>query len=217
MSYRYDDLVPGEIYHVFTRGVEKREIFRHNADRTRFIELLLHSMPNQRIISYSQAKKLKHDMALTRESDGLIDLLAYCLMPNHFHLLVKENVEHGISRYIHRLLTAYARYFNISEQRSGSLFVNPFRAVLVDGDKQLLQVSRYIHLNPLKAKMITRLFDYEWSSLGDYMGDSYKKTCHTSTLGDLLKPVEHKEFLIDEVDYIEALSVVPHLLIDNEV
>jgi len=215
VSYRYDDLAPGEVYHIYTRGVEQRDIFRNNTDRGRFIELLVHCLPKERIVSYSLAKKFNHEIRLSKEGRGLIDLIAYCLMSNHFHLLVKENVEGGTSRYMHRLLTAYARYINISEQRSGSLFVNPFQAVLVDGDEQLLQVSRYIHLNPFKAKMITQPFDYNWSSLREHVGDTSKLTCHVSLLTSLLNPADYREFIIDQADYLQTLNEASHLLLDN--
>ena len=217
MSYRYDDLSPGEVYHVYTRGIEKRIIFRYNTDRVRFIELLVYCLPNDRIVSYSVAKRFKHDISLTKEGDGLIDLLAYCVMSNHFHLLVKENVEGGISRYMQRVLTAYARYYNVREGRSGSLYVNPFRAVLVDGDEQLLQVSRYIHLNPFKANMIAQPFEYDWSSLREYVEDTVNRTCHVSLLSSLLKPADYRDFMIDEVDYVRSLDETYHLLLDNDV
>lgn len=216
MSYRYDDLTPGEVYHLYTRGVEQRNIFRHNTDRIRFIELLMHCLPNKRIVSYSLAKKFKHEISLTEEGKGLIDLLAYCLMDNHIHLLGKENTDGGISSFMQRLLTAYAKYFNLSQNRSGSLFVNPFQAVLVNSDEQLLQVSRYIHLNPFKAKMISEPFDYRWSSLNEYIGNSPTRTCHPSLLKSLLNPADYNDFINDQADYIQSFDEILHLLLDDD-
>ena len=165
MSYRYDDLAPGEIYHICTRGVERRNIFRHDSDKLRFRELLVHYLPQEGVRSYSLAKKFGYSIELTNPRAGLVDLLAYCLMDNHIHLLVHENIEGGTSQYMHRILTSYAKFFNMSQQRSGSLFLNPFRAVLVDDDEQLLHVSRYIHLNPYVAHMIKDPFSYSPAKL----------------------------------------------------
>ncbi|MAF80585.1 hypothetical protein CL628_01080, partial [bacterium] len=100
-------------YHICTRGVEQRNIFHHNADKRRFTDLLIHYLPRGEIRSYSIAKKFGHDIKRTQSGAGLIDLLAYCLMDNHIHLLVRENVEGGTSKYMHRILTSYARFFNM--------------------------------------------------------------------------------------------------------
>ncbi|MAF80835.1 hypothetical protein CL628_02365 [bacterium] len=91
MAYRYDDLAPGEVYHLCTRGVNKNTIFKDNTDRQRYLALLIHALPQGPIQSYSIARRLKHAISLTKEGAGLIDLVAYCLMDNHVHLLVREN------------------------------------------------------------------------------------------------------------------------------
>src|SRR3989344_8501119 len=147
MSYRIDEFAPEEFYHVFTRGVEKRKIFMNPSDNHRFMELLIHCLPLGPIRSYSIAKQLKQKLPTIGSGQGLVDILCYCLMPNHFHLLLKENVEHGITTYMQRILTSYSRYFNVRYKRSGSLFIHPFKAVMVNTDEQLLHLSRYIHLN----------------------------------------------------------------------
>ncbi len=146
-----------------------RDIFRHTSDRARFLALILHCLPQGSIPSYSRARKIKKEHQLTRPGEGLVDVLCYCLMSNHVHFLLRENVDNGISRYMQRLLNSYARYFNVSSQRSGSLFVNPFKAVLVVNDNQLLHVGRYIHLNPYVAHMVEDPFGYRWSSLSEYL------------------------------------------------
>src|SRR3989344_3811028 len=129
MAYRKEDFGVGEIYHIFTRGVEKRNVFLDNLDYRRFTALLVHCLPPEALPSYSTLKRLKREAQSTDSGEGLVDILCYCLMKNHFHLLLRENVEGGISMYMHRLLTSYSRYFNIRNVRSGSLFVNPFKAV----------------------------------------------------------------------------------------
>ncbi|MFH1354130.1 MAG: transposase [bacterium] len=216
MSYRYDELVPGEIYHICTRGVEKRNIFRYDSDKHRFVALLTHCLPKGNIQSFSVARKLKQEAERTPSGSGLIDLLCYSLMPNHIHLLIRENASGGTSLYILRLLTSYAKYFNTREHRSGSLFVNPFHSVLVDGDEQLLHVSRYIHLNPFVAHMINNPSTYRWSSLPEYINKVRAVVCHKSLLKSIMKPTEYKKFVFDEADYARSLSDIKHLLIDNE-
>lgn len=215
MGYRLDELTPGEIYHVYTRSVERKTIFRHNQDHQRFCALMLHCLPGGNIQSYSIALKFQIIPQRTDEGKGLVDILGYCLMSNHVHLLLKENQKGGISFYMQRLLKSYAKFFNMSEDRSGSLFVNPFRSVLVDSDAQLLHVSRYIHLNPYVAHMVDNIFKYPWSSLSEYVDAVKKSICHTSLIKSMLSPTEYSKFIIDEAGYARANYDAQHLLLDN--
>ncbi|MFH1353734.1 MAG: transposase [bacterium] len=216
MSYRYYNLAPGEVYHICTRGVEQRDIFRDDRDRQRFMKLLVHYLPQDIVRSFSMAQKYKQESERTKEGTGLVDLFCYCLMPNHIHLLIRENITNGTSQYMHKLLTSYAKYFNMSEERSGSLFVNPFRAILVDGDNQLLHVSRYIHLNPYVAHITNNPLKYNWYSLPEYLDKQPATTCHTSLLHNIMKPEEYKKFITDEADYARSLTDIKHLLVDYE-
>lgn len=216
MGYRYDDLAPGEVYHVFSRGVEKRDIFLDAADRERFCKLLVHCMPAGVIQSFSLAARRSVRSLRTNNGEGLVDLLCYCLMDNHFHLLVHENVEGGVSLYMQRLLTSYSKYFNTRYDRSGSLFIHPFKAVLVEQDEQLLHVSRYIHLNPYVAHMVDDPFGYRWSSLDEYMTEPRQEraVCHRQLIKDMVPKDQHKTFIADEADYARSLADIQHQLID---
>ncbi len=214
MGYRYDDLAPGEIYHVYTRGIERRNVFLDRADRERFSDLLVHCLPRNQLRSYSIARRLKIKQEITKDGAGLIDLLSYCLMSNHIHLLIKENFDGGTSLYMHRLLTSYARYFNVRQDRSGSLFVNPFKAVLISGDDQLLHVSRYIHLNPFMARIVGDPLVYRWSSLKEYVEEQPKFLCHYSLIKEMVPPQDYRDFIYDEAGYVRSLVETEHLLID---
>lgn len=215
MGYRYDDLAPGEIYHLYTRGVEQRNLFLDNNDYQRFTALLLHCLPKEKITSYSMNERAGRTPYLTKEGAGLVDLLCYCLMTNHVHLLIRENVEGGTSLYMRRVLTSYACYFNRQQRRSGSLFVHPFKAVLINGDDQLMHVSRYIHLNPFVAHLSKNIFSYRWSSLQDYVEPrASKATCHQSVIKAIMAPNTYKEFVQKEADYAQSLADLKHLLVD---
>ena len=113
MAYRYDDLTPGEVYHICTRAIERKNIFLDKADHERVLALLLHCLPQGIIQSYSIARRLKENLKLILPGQGLVDLLAYCVMDNHLHLLIKENIAGGTSLYMQRVLNSYAKYFNL--------------------------------------------------------------------------------------------------------
>ncbi len=218
MGYRWDDFAPGEIYHVCTRGVEKRDIFLDNADRKRFLILLRHCLPKGQIRSLSQIRQTDYDPLLVEEGEGLVDLLAFCLMTNHFHLLLRENTDGGISLYMKRVLTSYACYFNKRYKRSGSLFLHPFKAVLIEGDDHFLHISRYIHLNPVEARITNEAVEYRWSSMGHYVKSRIlRKGCHVGLVRSLISGEDYGDFVCDQADYLKSLrDVEERLFVDIE-
>lgn len=136
---------PSSIYHVMNRGAGKQIIFEDDADKSFFVRKLA---------------------ALLREHNA--DLLAWCLMDNHYHLLLR--IEHdSLATIMHRLQTSYAGYFNRVHEHSGALFGSRFLSEPVDSDEYLLTVVRYIHENPVKAKIPAGLL-YKWSSYSEYLG-----------------------------------------------
>ncbi len=154
----------GEYYHIYNRGVERREIFLDAQDQERFISLLyLCNMAS--VVNVQEMRRdevtlsnifLKNNIEVI--PSPLVAIGAYCLMPNHFHILFKEVQEGGISRFMHKFLTAYSMYFNAKYKRTGRLFEGPFKAQHADSDKYLKYLHAYIHLNPMK------LFDTTWKT-----------------------------------------------------
>ncbi|MBX4189643.1 transposase [Candidatus Parcubacteria bacterium] len=160
---RYMNFAPGEYYHLFSRGVEKRKIFLESRDYERFQILLYILNQNASFHISNYSKRGKRDLAeiyKEKRSDSLISILSYSLMPNHFHLLVKENDEGGISKFMGKLLTAYSMYFNTKHERSGPLFVRPFRSKHVEDDVHFKHLFSYIHLNCVD------LFEKDWKLHG---------------------------------------------------
>lgn len=163
---------PDSYYHVYNRGVDKRTIFQDDLDYRTFLHLLK---------LYLSAEK-KPDSALTRTDlvrprpvqpiNDEVKLVSYCLMPNHFHLLVKQRTETGMTKLLRRVATTYSVYFNTRYSRSGTLFQGRYRAVLVNSEEQLLHLSRYIHLNPAELTR-TDLVNYAYSSYPYYLGKKH--------------------------------------------
>ena len=136
---------PGAVYHVICRGNNRQGIYRDDEDRRRYLEKLSY---------YCQDKK--------------VDLLAYCLMSNHVHLLL-ETPQGNLSKMMQAFQTSYTVYFNKRHGRTGHVFEQRYKAMLVEKDNYLLQVSRYIHLNAMSAKLAERAQDYRWCSYGSYL------------------------------------------------
>ena len=152
-----------ESYHIYSRGVEKRKIFLNNLDYDRFIALLY--IMNQDS-SFRMDNFLRNNQnnlkAIFKEKrvKPLTSVLAYCLMPNHFHLILYEHTEGGISKFMAKLLTAYSMYFNTKYERSGPLFTRPFRSEHISNDSQYMYIFSYLHLNPLSN------INKEWKDQG---------------------------------------------------
>ena len=141
---------PKEYYHLYSRGVEKRKIFLEKKDYERFMALLfiMNQPDGFHFANFLKNKKLD-EIFYEQKEKNLISILGYTLMPNHFHLLVYENEEGGISKFMSRLLTAYSMYFNTKYERSGPLFTHPFRSEHISSESQYLWIFSYIHLNPI--------------------------------------------------------------------
>ncbi len=146
-----------EYYHVYNRGVDKRIIFTNSADYHRFVTLLFVANSDKPVNFREISDK---PWAEIERGETLTDIGAWCLMPNHFHLLLREKVEGGISRFLTKLLTGYSMYFNKRHNRTGRLFQNTFRASHADQDDYLKYLFAYIHLNPIK------LIEPEWKEKG---------------------------------------------------
>ncbi len=213
----------GEIYHVFNRGVEKRRIFTDKREHKRAQELLWyysHEAPQTRYSFYVKlppAIRETHFSSLIRQRKK-ITILCYILMPNHFHLLVRQDLDHGIAEFLADFSNSYARYFNTKNKRVGPLFQGNFKAVRIESTEQMLHVSRYIHLNPVSSYLI-KLSDvgsYPWSSLGEYLQG---RNPSISTPGIVLSHFPSTErylaFLNDQAEYAQTLEQLKHLAIED--
>lgn len=140
-------------YHIYNRGIEKRKIFLDDQDCKTFLDYIkLYLSPIEELKSQNQVGfRLYRFIPLNLSSE--VELIAFALMPNHIHLLVKQNTKDGMVKFMHRLATSYVMYFNKKYDRIGSLFQNRYKAVLIESEPYLLHLSRYIHLNPVKLNL----------------------------------------------------------------
>ena len=185
------DFSPENYYHIYNRGVDKREIFITEDDRIRFlIGLLAYNSTRKHLVSkwYNALEHSKDPVESIKNDiiNPLVKISAFCLMPNHFHLVLNPIKEDGVSSFMHRLDCGYTNYFNSKYERTGSLFEGPFKAKWISDEKYFQQIIRYIHLNPLDVKskewrktgiknnreLSAFLKSYQWSSLPYYLGQS---------------------------------------------
>lgn len=136
----------GAYYHVTSRGNEQKEIFKSRADREKFL-------------SYLESATVRYGAVIH----------AFCLMGNHYHLLL-ETPSGNLSQIMRHINGAYTNYFNAKRKRTGHLFQGRYKAILIEADQYAMELSRYIHLNPVRAGNVDRPEAYEWSSHRDYIG-----------------------------------------------
>ncbi len=222
MPARKTYLATGQIYHIFNRGVASSPIFTQKRDYTHFLDLMDYyqysnitnkfSLFSQ--LSRKQRQKTIHE--LKAKNQRWVTLIAYCLMPNHFHFLIRQEAENGIREFMRLLQNSYSRYFNIKYQRHGALFGSRFKAVRVETEKQLLHLSRYIHLNPYSGyitKTLKSLSKYPYSSFREYLDNSTPQRCHKNIILSYFKNrSEYKMFVFDRADYQRSLEEIKHLL-----
>ncbi len=203
-----------EYYHIFNRGAHKSELFKNSRDYFRFLSNIYNFNDanfNPQNYKYEESKNVVTQKEKRME---IVDIIAWCLMPNHYHLLLRQKNEKGITKFMRRLGTGFTMYINIKYKHSGHIFEGPFKYKHINHDTQLQHLTRYIHLNPLdiydpnwrrKGTRNTEdsknfILNYQWSSLNDYLGN--KKYHHllspvTKEIVFTQKPKRYIEFLCE--------------------
>jgi putative transposase len=148
-----------------------------------------------------------------------LNVVCYCLMPNHYHVLVRQIDENGITEFMHKLNTSYTKYFNIAHKRTGRLFEYTFKAVHVETDEQLLHLSRYIHLNPLIGDITKSLREYSFSSYPEYLGLVRLGFCRTEEILGFYRMGSaqraYERFVMDQADYAKKLHELKKHIFDG--
>lgn len=209
MPGRLIPLVSGEYYHIFNRGNNKRPIFLGSRDYKRFLQTFYYYQqigPKPRFSEFSKNKIFSINPTNTK----LVEIISYCLMPNHFHFLLKQLVDNGIAIFISQLSNSYTKYFNNKYGNVGALLQGAFKSVLVEDDAQLLHVSRYIHLNPIVSGISLNLEDYKWSSFLEYMNQKPFFCTPHKILDFFPTVIEYKEFIENQREYGEILEFIKH-------
>lgn len=198
----------GEIYHIYNRGTDKRDIFIDDWDYKRFLKSLLF-FNNKNAVDLRVLKELNTKVPPPEPEERLVSVLAYCLMPNHYHLLVREKEKNGITRFMRKLGTGYTMYFNARHERNGVLYQGQFKSVCIDKDSYLRYIPHYIHLNPLDLVMSWRegsvdsakakafLSSYAWSSYDYYITEKDDPLLDVDFIKELYKSKEYQNDLFE--------------------
>lgn len=189
-------------------------IFNNAFDYKRFIKTILYYKiegPKPKLSRF-----LSSNMDLSKKSK-IVDIVCYCLMPNHFHFLLKQVKDGGITEFISKLSNSYTKYINTKNNRVGPLLQGEFKSVYVEDNNQLLHLSRYIHLNPLVGYIVKDLNLYKWSSYFEYINKDDTALFSKDIILDQFKsPKEYQQFVLNQEDYGKQLEIIKHQLLDFE-
>lgn len=214
-TIRKSPLVNGEIYHVFNRGIDKRTTFASSSEYLRAyrtIKFYQFVNPPMRFSSYLLlSDEFRSNVDKRLGGEKLVSIYSYCLMPNHFHFELKQEVDNGISKFVGQFLNSYTRYFNTKHKRVGGLFLDQFKNTLITSEAQFLHVSRYIHLNPYSSEIVDNLNDlssYQWSSFKDYIGLNPDTICDKQLVMNSFNNDQllYKEFVLQRAEYQKELK-----------
>ncbi len=197
---RVKDYAPEQIYHIYNRGNNKESIFLDDEDYAVFLNMLKRHL--------SQKEQIDKTGRGYRNFYKEIELLAFCLMPNHFHLLIYQSEKDSMTKLMRSVATAYSAYFNRKYKRVGRLFQDVFKASIIDEDAYWLHISRYIHLNPRKWRT------WEWSSLAYYLEKKHTDWIRPERAIGEFTPTSYLEFVEDYEDYKDMLDELKHITAD---
>jgi putative transposase len=208
-------------YHIYNRGVEKRVIFKDEQDYKVFLNYLKEylSKPSEKsemlkICFTLQGQTFKGIERVPKNYFEKIELVAYCLMPNHFHLLIRQNDTDSIKEFMRSLTTRYSMYFNKKYNRNGSLFQGRYRGILITDEPYLLHLSRYIHLNPVE---FTDDLTSAYSSYADYLGLRHTRWIKPDIILDQFNNKVGIEFkkINNYKDFVEKYQQEDNLVLGN--
>lgn len=186
--------MPEEYYHIYNRGVDKRNIFNTVSDVQRFLQSIREFNVKDPIGSIYEHQFAKPPFG--GKATKLVQFVAYCINPNHYHFILTPLIEKGVEKFMHKLGTGYARYFNEKNKRTGALFEGKFKSKHIDSNEYLLKASSYVNLNN-RGKNAMVKYKLSASSWEEFMGKQ-KKFCNTSIILDQFRSVrEYEKFALE--------------------
>ena len=221
MPIRNDPLTNGEIYHVFNKTADKKEVFLNNLYAGGFYDRLIYYRSTKATYSFSILNRLKQaelqsiDFEVRLPEHFQADVLNYSLMPNHYHLLLKQNKDNGITNFVSKTTNSFTKYVNGKEQRQGQIFLKDFTAVRILSNEQLIHTSRYIDLNYYSSGLVKNLEELttlKWTGFPAYLGLKKDRLINTDfILGMFKDSEEYKRFVFDRADYQKSLEIIKHV------
>jgi putative transposase len=216
---RKNPLCTGQYYHVYSKSINHFQIFNSPEEYTRFLYLLRYYHYKDLPFSFSQMTKtcqLKQIPLETKITETInnkisrVDIIAYCLMPTHFHLILYQTESQGIEYFIRDLCCAYSHYFNLRHKRKGPLWQNRFGSSCLYTHQEVLETSRYVHLNPSTAYLTNHPAQWAYTSFHEYIDkNSTQSICNTNALLEKMTPSIYEHFVTSYIEEQRQIKTYP--------
>lgn len=220
---RKEALEIGEIYHIYNKSIAGFRIFNDADSFLRMKNVFIYYQVKQTQISFAQflqSKGIVNNKFCKLfyplpSNTKIVQIVAYCIMPTHLHMILKQLVKNGISAFMGNILNSYSRYFNTKYNRKGPLWQSRFQNKRIITDKQLLHLTRYIHLNPVTDYLVEDPKLWPWSSYKEYISrsDNEQRLCEYNDILNI-ESKEYELFVKDNISYQRELKKIKGLLID---
>ena len=223
MTNKRVPLVTGQLYHIYNRGISRQPVFSSKWDYEQSVLTMWYYQYCDPPVRLSRFKELsvtqREDLLLKLKTlrDTHIKIISYVFMPNHFHFLLKQISDNGISIFLSKFSNSYTKYFNTKHKRFGPIFQGVFKSVHIETDEQLIHLSRYIHLNPLVSYIVKEkdFLSYPWSSLQDFLKGKPPFVDVSLIFNHFSSPSAYQKYVLDQADYAKRLESIKHLILEN--
>lgn len=223
MPIRKEPFISEEIYHIYNKTIDSKDVFTNERHGLLFLDLLRYYRSSKSLVSYSRLKQLDgRKLSYILKNIKLnttfrVEILAYCLMPKHFHILAKQKMDAGIPILVANTVNSFTKTYNLENFRKGPLFIPKFKATRIVSGEQLKHVSRYIHLNPYSSGIVknkSKLSEYKLSSFVEYSKDNKKSLLSNPRfiLNMFNKDFKnYSSFVVDNAEYQRTLEYAKHV------
>ncbi|MBN3040194.1 MAG: transposase [Candidatus Omnitrophica bacterium] len=219
MPKRKIPLVEDETYHIISKSIAGFVIFRNESEYERMKQLIKYYKLNNPPLRFSAFLEIKNKEFFYKNycsnKDNLVEIISYCLMPTHIHLVLRQLQHNGISTFLSNILNSYTKYFNAKTKRKGPLWESRFKNVFIKTEEQILHVTRYLHLNPITAYLAKKPQDWNYSSYKEFLEEigSDEKLCDFSKVIQI-NSKEYIKFVESQIDYQRKLAECKKLFIE---
>lgn len=220
---RKDPLITDNVYHIFNKSIAGYNIFPSDNDYELFIQMIrffsvnenLPRLPRFAMQAQKEDKSFEEFLSERISNNFLVDIVAYIVMPTHFHLIIKQLEDDGISKFVKDFSGSYARRFNAQRKRKGFLWEDKFKNVPVTDDEQLIHLTRYLHLNATTAGLVEKPEQWIYSSYKEYIEPEKVDypICKFDDLFDI-SPSKYRKFVEDQKDYQRELARIKKLTLE---
>ena len=206
-------------YHVFNKMIDRHRIFTYNMYADRFMKLAQYYRSTESKIRFSKLRQMSDfEQQTVWKKVGLqknlrIKIIAYILMPNHFHFILQQKADNGVSTFLHHMIDSFTRFYNSKNHRKGPIFLTQFKSVRIVSQEQLSHTSRYIHLNPYTSnivKNVENLVSFKYSSFQHFLSPGLSSFCEPKIILELFSkdPLVYKDFVVSHAEHQKSLGYI---------